>query len=85
MNTQQNIRGSFYKPTEQAWNEGNKAKRQAMLVEAGYGKNSFYARAFAYIPQYVRDDLIFCFARKSTPPITATTNKNNVAWMPYKD
>lgn len=71
-------RAMKYKKTEKIWNEANKAKRQEMLVDAGHGKNSmFYARAFAFIPQWIRDDIIYCVFRKQkaeTPYIPLPTH-----------
>jgi len=69
----QTAKKSDYSTTQKTWNEANKAKRQEMLLSAGYSKSIHYSRAFNYLPQWVREDLIYCHLRKQQPP--SKTNK----------
>jgi hypothetical protein len=54
---------SAYINTQKTWNEANKKSRQAMLTAAGH-PNADYGRAFAFLPQYVRNNLIYQSTRK---------------------
>jgi hypothetical protein len=55
---------SGYYLTQKVWTDANKRTRQLMLKEAGHAPTAHYARAFGYLPPYVRDDLINAHTRK---------------------
>lgn len=75
---------SGYHLTQKAWNEGNKSDRQVMLTAAGHSKNDHYGRAFNYLPQYVRNDLINVQLRKA-PPVRANLTPTKTAAKPVRD
>lgn len=76
---------SAYYNTQKAWNEGNKATRQAMLTAAGHPVND-YARAFNFLPQYIRNNLIYQSTRKAAANAAAvkapTANKPKTKTKP---
>jgi len=78
-----------YYSTQKVWNDATKNERIAILAKAGHNKNTFYyERAFAYIPQHVRLDIISAQARGDVAPIPPPpTNhaKPKQTWQPYKD
>lgn len=49
---------SQYSKTEALWNRSGKAARQRLLDQARLDKNQHYARAFAFIPTWVRQSLV---------------------------
>lgn len=55
-----------YLATQKAWNEASKAARERMLALAGHSKY-LAARAFAYLPNYVRDDVIYAYQSSAAP------------------
>lgn len=65
---------SIYLETQKLWNPACKAKRQRMLEQAGLNKNDYYARAFAFLPKWIRDSLMDAY-RESMAIKQATKQK----------
>lgn len=77
---------SSYQITQKVWNEANKAMRQAMLLAANHNKNDHYARAFNFLPQHIRNDLIIAQMRQSKPlPAKTQSTKPKTAAKPVRD
>jgi hypothetical protein len=73
----QNGQHSAYLNTQKAWNEAKKATRQAMLKAAGQNVNDHYARVFAFLPQYVRSELIYQNTRKAAAIAFSNKSQTN--------
>ena len=58
-----------YVATEKYWNEMTNAARVRLLKEAGFAHAAFSARAFKFIPHYIRVDLIYCYQRSLAQPL----------------